>query len=145
MRICFLLLTALLGFIAEAEALLDSIAVSGNPGVFTFAIPAAGSQPTALVDTSTTYSASTLSIARKITGQLNTNMPTGMTLAVQFQAPLIGTSQGSVTMTTTPADLVTGMILLTLQSGLQITYTMTATLQAAPVTNGTVTVTYTLL
>ncbi|MFA6916314.1 MAG: hypothetical protein WC222_07940 [Parachlamydiales bacterium] len=141
----FFLLLNILSIFSALEGLLDSIAVSGNPGTFVFAVPAAGSQPANLVDTSTTYSASTLSLARKITGQLNTNMPTGMTLAIELQAPLIGTSQGSVTMSTTPADLITGMILLTLQSGLQITYTMTATVQASPVTNSVVTVTYTLL
>lgn len=130
---------------ATLEGLLDSLTLSGSPAPMTIAVPAAGSQPSSVVNNSTTYSVSTISVTRRITGQVNTSMPTGTTLQVQMQAPLLATSQGNVTMTTTATNLVTGILVLALQSGLQITYTLSATLQAAPVTNSTVVVTYTLL
>lgn len=140
-----LLLICVLSLFSPLSGLLDTLTVSGNPNPFVFATPAAGSQPANIVDTSTTYAVLSLLSAKKITGQLSANMPTGMTLSVQLQAPLVGTSQGNVLLSTTAADLVTGILLVALQSGLQITYTMTASLQASPVTGGTVVVTYTLI
>lgn len=125
-------------------SLLDSIAITGNPAPFTINSAVAGSQPAAITDTSTTYSASTLLASRRITGALASNMPSGITLQVMLAAPTGATSQGLVTMTTASANLVTNLNLAVLTSGLQITYSFSATVAAAQVTAATNTLTYTI-
>lgn len=128
-----------------ALALLDSLAVSGNPAPMVVNTAIAGGQPVSMQDTSTTYSVSTIAITRKITGQLSAALPAGVTLSLALQAPLLAVSQGSVALSTTPADLVTNVLILALASGLQCTYTLSATVLASPATAKTVTVILTLL
>lgn len=130
----------------SAQALLDTLTVSGNPAPMTINSATAGSQPNSVTNNSTSYSILTLLGGRRITGQLNAAMPNNTTLKVQLQAPALGgTSQGLVTMTTTPTNLVTGIGILALTTGLTITYNFSANVNAAPVTNSTVTLTLTLL
>ncbi len=147
---CLMLLTLKLEAATTATATItytigsiDAISVSGNPGPLNITTAVAGSAPTSVSDTSTTYAFTTNNTARKITGALATAMPSGVTLTVALAAPSTGTSAGPVTMTTTAASLVTGIANLA-QSGLTITYTLSATVSAAQVTAATNTITYTI-
>lgn len=142
--------TKLLGFlllvsIVETSLLGDSLDLSGSPAVITINTATAGSQPNNATNNATTYGVTTTIVARKIVGSINSNMPANVTLAVSLAAPLGAASAGFVTMNTTAQDLVTSINILTITSGLTVNYRLSATVQAAQVTNGTRTLTITLL
>lgn len=122
----------------------QAISISGNPPTLVISAATAGQQPTAVTNATTTYSVTALLITRTVLGSINANMPTGTTLRVQLQPPLGASSVGNIAMTTTNATLVTGIPALTLLNNLTITYTFSATAAAAPVTNGTRTLTLTI-
>lgn len=124
----------------------DNIVFSGNPAAMTINSATAGSQPNSVTETTTTYGVQTAGTGKKITGHLDANTPAGVTLSVQLEAPSTGTSLGSIPLSTTPADLVSGIpFLTTLNSGLQITYTLSATVAASPAGAQNVTLTLTLI
>lgn len=136
----------LLFFLTLISTTLDaanSLTLSGNPSSFTISTATAGSNPPAVTNTSTTYSVSTVGTLT-ISGAINANLPTGTSLQVSLAAPSGGTSQGLQTMSTTSQNLVTNVKAVSKVSGLAITYQLTATADAAPVTNKTVTLTYTM-
>lgn len=122
---------------------ISAISVSGNPAAFNISSVTPGDPPTSATDTSTTYAVTTNATGQKIQGSIDTAMPTGVTLAITLAAPSTGTSTGAVDMTTTPQNLVTGISNVA-QSGIGITYTLSATAAAAPVASATRTVTYTI-
>lgn len=122
----------------------QSITISGNPPPLVVSTATAGAQPTTVTNATTTYGVSALGATRTVVGKINTNMPTGVTLRVQLQAPTSATSAGSVAMTTTNRSLVTGITALTSTSGLTITYRLSATVAAAPIANATRTLTLTI-
>lgn len=122
---------------------ITQLSISGSPGALTIASATAGSQPNSVSDSKTTYNVTTNSTAQRISGALNLAMPSNMTLAVALVAPAGATSAGSVSLSTTARNLVTGISNLA-QSALQITYTLSATVAAAPVAGGSRTITYTL-
>lgn len=109
---------------------INEIAVSGSPGTFTINSASPGSQPASVQDTSTNYSVTTNNTAQKITGALDSAMPTGVTLSVNLPAPTGGTSAGTVALTASSQNLVTGISQVA-QSGLTITYTFAASAAAA--------------
>lgn len=122
----------------------NSITDSGNPAALVINTATAGQNPNSVTNTSTTYSISTTTTIRRITGRINSNMPANTTLQISLVAPTGATSLGLVTMTKTTTNLVTGIPINTLASGRTITYTFSATASAATVTNATRTVTFTL-
>lgn len=122
---------------------INAITVSGNPGTLTINSAVAGSAPTNAVDATTTYAVTTNNTAIKVTAALSSNMPSGVTLTASLVAPTGATSAGAVSLSTTSQSLVTGIANIA-QSGLSITYTLSATVSAAQVTNATNTVTYTI-
>ncbi len=122
----------------------DTLSVSGNPAAMVISTAVAGQQPTAVSNSSTTYNVTTNLTVRKITGALSANMPANVTLAVQLAAPTGATSAGSVTMTTTSANLVTSIPISTSKNNLLITYNLSATAAAAQVSGGTRVLTLTL-
>lgn len=122
----------------------DVIGVSGDPAKLTIVAPAPGAAPAPVTDNSTTWSVTTNGSARKVTGEIDVAMPTGVTLEVGLAAPTGATSLGNVTLTTLAADLVTGITELD-ESLLGVTYTLSATLDAGAVAESTRTVTYTIL
>ncbi|MCE2982810.1 MAG: hypothetical protein LW832_04500 [Parachlamydia sp.] len=139
MKVFFVLL--LLCCSLELHALIDFLSVSGNPPPLNIGTAVAGFQPTAAIDSSTTYSLTTIGIGEKITGQLNTGMPAGVSLKITLQAPPGGISQGSVSLTNSPQTLVSGLPLISLLiSGLTITYQLSTTVNAGPVASRSVTV-----
>lgn len=122
---------------------INEIEVSGNPGAMTVNTATAGSQPDAVTNALTTYSITTNGTGMKITGILNTVMPTNVTLQAALAAPDVGTSAGATTLTTTAADLVTGVTQV-VSSAKTITYTLSATVAAGIVASTTRTVTLTV-
>lgn len=122
---------------------INEISVSGNPAALIITAATAGSAPNSVNDASTTYAITTNETSRKITGAINTAMPTGLTLTVQLAAPTGGTSAGAVTLTAVAADLVTGISTLN-ESTKTITYQLSATSAAGVVPSATKTVTLTL-
>lgn len=127
----------------EVQAI-NEISVSGNPGTLTVSTATAGQQPDAVSDNSTTYAITTNESNKKITVAIDTAMPSAVTLQIQLAAPSGATSAGNVTLSTTAADAVTGITQVA-QSGLTITYTLTATVAAGVVGQTTRTVTLTIV
>lgn len=143
----FVLFSAFLGLHAASTANVTvtfivqsvrDIVFSGNPGTFTVSPGGA-----AATDTSTTYSAVTNESNQRIFASLNTNMPTGLTLQVNLQAPSGATSAGAQTLTTTSANLVTGISNVN-QTGLTVAYSLTASVAASTAPSATRILTYTI-
>ena len=126
----------------EVQAI-DEISASGDPGALTISTATAGSEPTDATDNSTTYAVTTNGTNKKITGDIDSDMPSNTTLQVNLGAPTGGSSSGDVTLSTTAADLVTG-ITQRAESGLTVSYTLSATVAAGVVASDTRTVTLTL-
>lgn len=120
---------------------INEISVSGSPSLV-INDATAGSGLTS-ASASGTYAITTNQTNRKITAQLDSNMPSGVTLAVTLAAPTGGTSAGAVSLSTTAQDVVTGVSNVN-QSGLSIGYTLSATVAAGVVPAGNRTVTYTI-
>jgi hypothetical protein len=125
----------------EVQAI-NELSVSSATASLAVNAAVAGSAPTAVTDASTTY-AITTNEAKKITGAIDTAMPTGVTLKVTLAAPAGGTSSGDVTLSAIAADLVTGIATLN-ESGKTITYNLSATSAAGVVASATKTVTLTI-
>lgn len=126
----------------EVQAI-NEISVSGNPGNLVVSTATAGSEPDAVTDNSTTYSITTNESSKKITGSISAAMPTNTTLQINLTAPTGGSSAGNITLGTVAADLVTGIATVA-ESGLTITYTFSATVDAGVVASDSRTVTLTL-
>lgn len=126
----------------EVQAI-DEISVSGNPGALIVSSATAGSQPTAATDATTSYNITTNGTNKRVTGSIGVAMPANTTLAVTLTAPTGGSGAGQVTLTTTAADLVTGISTLA-ESGMTISYNFSATAAAGVVASDTRTVTLTL-
>ncbi len=126
-----------------SEAVFNNITVSGNPATMTINSATAGSPPNAVSNNATTYTVETDIFSHSITGQLNTNMPSGMTLSCQLAAPPGATSQGSLGLTTSPVTLVTNVNNIVLPTTQGVTYSLSATTAALPVSSSVI-VTFTI-
>lgn len=126
----------------EVQAV-NEISVSGNPAALIVNSATAGSEPDAATDATTTYSITINESNKKVTGSIDTAMPANTTLSVNLTAPTGGTSTGSVDLTTTDQDLVTGISSLA-ESGLSISYTFSATSAAGTISSASKTVTFTV-
>ncbi|KPL02432.1 MAG: hypothetical protein AMJ90_05855 [candidate division Zixibacteria bacterium SM23_73_2] len=123
---------------------INEVSVSGDPGDLEVNTATAGSEPTADTDATTTWALTTNQSTKKMTGSIDEAMPANVTLQVNLTAPTAGgSSQGDVTLTTSDADLVTSIATVA-ESGLTITYTLSATVDAGVVAQDTRTVTLTL-
>jgi hypothetical protein len=116
----------------------NDISFSGDPSTFNVT---PGTSP--VTDTSTTYGVITNLSNQRITAALTTGLPSGVSIAVNLAAPTGATSAGSVTLTTAPQNLVTGISQVS-QSGLSVTYNVSATPTAAVANGITDTITYTI-
>jgi hypothetical protein len=74
----------------------NEIAVAGNPVTMVVNAATPGSQPDVVTDNSTTYSIASNGTNIKITGSIDTPLPTGVTLKVDLAAPTGGSSAGDV-------------------------------------------------
>lgn len=121
----------------------SQIAVTGGAQSLTISTATAGS---ALTNASATVSwaVTTNQTNQKVTASVDQNLPAGVTLSAQLEAPSAGgLSTGPNPLSTTASDLVTGMSTLA-ESGLDLIYTLSATLAAGTVASTTRTVTYTI-
>ena len=122
---------------------INEISASGNPGNLVINTASPGSQPTDDTDNSTTWAVTTNGTNKKMTGDIDANMPANVTLQINLVAPTGGSSSGDQSLSTTAADLVTGITQVA-ESGLTITYTLSATIDAGTVAQDTRTATLTL-
>jgi hypothetical protein len=125
-----------------AVSAINDIAVTGSPSLTITAAPA-GSAPTAVTDATGTWAVTTNQTAAKISASIPSAMPTGLTLGVNLGAPAGATSAGLTTLGTVAVDLVTTITKLS-QTGLTVTYQLSATTAAGVVTSATKVVTYTI-
>ena len=143
-RLCAALLFALLALLTGASNVAAQLSVSGSPPLLRISAAAAGSQPTSVTNSTTTYTITAITLfALKVTGQLNAAMPTGMTLTATLAAPPGATSAGAVQLDATARDLVTNIVLLSIATR-SITYQLKATPAAGVVPTQSRTVTLTL-
>src|ERR1700704_2963310 len=76
-------------------AVAQILTVSGSPAVMTITSAIAGSDPTSISNSSTTYSAIVI-LPCHITAALGSNMPTGVTLTISLAVAAGATSSGPV-------------------------------------------------
>jgi hypothetical protein len=122
-------------------AAVDQISVSGSPSLVVNSATAGSALNSATAGG--TYAVTTNGTNRKITASIDTNMPTGVTLTVSLGAPTGASSAGTVTLSTTAQDVVTGITTVN-ESGLSIGYGLSAAISAGVVAAGNRTVTYTI-
>lgn len=122
---------------------INEISVSGNPGALTVSTATAGSAPNSATDATTTWAVTSNETNRIVTAAINAAMPTGTTLQVTLAAPTGATSAGAVTLSTTAANVVTGISKQN-QSAMTITYSFSATSAAGTIASTSRTVTFTL-
>lgn len=126
---------------------MSEIDVAAGPIALNIVAPAAGSAPVAATAASTyniTTNASAETHSKKITAQINEDMPTNVTLSVTVAAPTAsGTSQSAQTLSSTPVDVVTGLQGAA-QSNVAINYSLSASVDV-PAQSDTRTVTYTVV
>ena len=124
---------------------INEMSVSGNPAALTINSATAGSGPSPVIDSTTTYNITTNETTKKITGQITTggDMPANTTLEANLTAPTGGSSTGYTSLSTTAADLVTGISTLN-ESSKTIAYRFSATMAAGILASDTRVVTLTL-
>jgi hypothetical protein len=122
---------------------INELAVSGDPAALIVSTATAGAEPDTATDNSTDYDITTNESNKKITGVLDVAAPASTELYVFLVAPTGGTSAGDVQLTTSAADLVTGISTLA-ESNRTITYKFYASIAAGIVASTTRTVTLTL-
>ncbi len=123
---------------------INEISVSGDPAALVVNTATAGLQPNPVTDATTTYAITTNESNKKITGVLDSNMPTGLTLRVTLVAPTIGTTAGTVPLTAVAANLVTAISTVADNLGNTITYELDALVTAGVVPSAVKTVTFTI-
>jgi hypothetical protein len=121
---------------------INQVSVTGTPSL-TINAAVAGSAPTLVTATGSTYSVTTNQSTAKITAAIDVAMPSGVTLSTTLTAPSGATSAGLKGLSATATDVVTGITKLN-QAGLAITYQLEATALAGVVSSATRTVTYTI-
>ena len=122
---------------------ISQIAVSGGAQSLTISTATAGS-PTMSTSTSVSWAVTTNQTNQKITASVDQALPAGVTLSVHAEAPSAGgMSTGPNPLTTSSADLVTGISTLA-EGSIPLTYTLEATPAAGVVASTTRTVTYTI-
>lgn len=122
----------------------DDIFVSGNPGALVINAANPGLDPNSVIDASTSYSIDITTSNKKITGAIDSAMPANTYLRVTLTAPSGASSVGQVTLSVTAQDLVTGLAIGMNESGLNITYEFSASIQAGIVPSASKTVTFTI-
>lgn len=120
---------------------INQIAFAGSPSLVVNTATA-GSDPSSAT-AGGTWAVTTNQTGAKITASIGSNMPSGLTLSVNLSAPSVGSSTGSQNLSTTAVDLVTG-ITKHAQSGMSVSYSLSATAAAGVVSSTTRTVTYTI-
>jgi hypothetical protein len=136
---------AVLLVIASRAVASQTVTIGGNPAALTVTNAIAGSEPI-VVSSSTSFTVTTPPANRtyKITAQLASALPAGVSLIATMTAPAGATSVGPVTLSTTAQDMVTGFGRNLNYTG-TITYQLVATASAGVVSTQTRNVTLTIL
>ncbi len=108
---------------------INRIALSGDVRI-PFTVAQAGTPPAPVMHTGSTYSLTVNGEDKKIVGSLDAEFPEGMELSVEL-APPPGASATLQTLSTSPANLVTNVNLIS-ATNLGIAYTGRADITAAP-------------
>lgn len=121
---------------------IEQVSVDGSPSL-TISTATAGSAPTSVTATGSSWNVTTNLTGAKVTASLESDMPRGVTLSVNLTAPAGATSAGLTPLGTSPVDLVTNLSKLT-ATQLPLMYKLDATPRAGIVTAGTRVVTFTI-
>jgi len=113
-------------------------------GPLTITSATAGAQPNAVTGSTVFSTVITFTGQKRVSAQLNTNMPANTTITVKLTAPSGGTSLGNVTLDTTPRDVVIAATPVFF-TNVTLFYTFSGTVAAGVMPITTRTVTYTLL
>lgn len=142
----FALLAAGLSALGAQIVGAQTLNVSGNPGLLRVSAAIAGSEPIAVVNSSTTYTVTTGNPNRffRITAGLSAPMPVGVTLTASLAAPPGAISLGPVALDGIARDVVMDIPRRTTATQ-AITYTLSATVAAGVIPNSTRTVTLTIV
>ena len=124
----------------EVQAI-NELAFTGSPSLVISTATAGGAPASATANA--TYAVTTNQTHRTITAGPRSARPAGVTLSVSLAAPAGASSAGTVSLGTAAQDVVTGIGTVS-GSGLDVTYTLSATAAAGVVPAGTRTVTYTI-
>ena len=121
---------------------INQIAFAGAPSLVV-TTATAGSPPSAATSAVATWAVTTNQSGAKITAAVNSALPAGLTLSANLAAPGGASSTGLTALSTTAADVVTGITKVA-QGSLGVTYQLDATVAAGVVASTTRTVTYTI-
>ena len=108
---------------------INQLSISGDVLIPFAAVPA-GTPPQPATDASATYSITLNGTGKKIIGSLDADFPAGMALELTMAAPTGALSTTQV-LSTAPADLVTGLSLVS-ATGLALSYTGTVDITTPP-------------
>ena len=124
---------------------INEITVTGSPSLNIVDAETLGSGLTAVSDTSTSWAITNNAgdDAKKLTVALDSDMPTDTTLSITMVGPSGSTAATSQLLSTIAVDAVTAIDSVS-ETGLAITYDMTALVTADVVASATKTVTFTL-
>jgi hypothetical protein len=127
----------------EVQAI-NELNIDGASVTLTVNTATAGAQPNQ-VTTSSTYDITTncAADAKKLTAAINADMPSGVTLTLNLTAPTNGTSAGDVTISSTPADVVTAIDAVA-EANINMTFKLDATVDAGVLAPNNRTLTLTL-
>lgn len=120
---------------------INQMAFTGSPSLV-ISTATAGSAPSDAT-ASASWAITTNGADQKITARISSVMPSGTSLSVELDAPSGASSAGAVVLGTTDLDVVTNVDGVA-QSGLGVTYTLSATTAAGVVASQSRTVTYTI-
>jgi hypothetical protein len=132
--------TQLVSFEVEA---VNQIVMSGLPSLVISGAPVTG-DTLAIATANASYAVTTNESSKKITAELDQDMPAGLTLWVSLGQPTGASSAGAQVLSTTAADVVTDIAEVS-ESNLSVLYTLKATLGAGPVAAASRTVTFTII
>lgn len=122
---------------------INQIGVTGSPAPLAITSATAGSSPTSVTSAGSSLAVTTNESNKKITAAIDQPLPSGVTLEVTVVAPTGASSANYVSLSTSSADLVTG-ISATNAVSLPLTYRLSATPQAS-IGMQTRTITYTIV
>src|SRR5687768_1331009 len=121
---------------------ISQIAVTGGDQTLTISTATAGS-PLTNASATVSWAVTTNQLNQKVSASLDQDLPVGLVLTAQLEAPSAGgLSTGPNALSTAAADLVTGMSRLA-EGGLDLTYEVSASLALGTVASLSRTVTYT--
>jgi hypothetical protein len=104
---------------------INKVAITGGAHTMTINTATAGQAPDDVV-WGTTWAVTTNQTGAKITAELDSDLPSGVSLKVNLAQPTGAASNGDVSLAQTAQEVVTGITTLN-ESGLALTYTASAT------------------